>query len=189
LTTVFANTKPVTVLQGEYRVTTDQKTVFSTVLGSCIAACIYDPDTGVGGMNHFLLANAREGGAANARYGIHAMELLINGIMKKGAMRSNLKAKVFGGAKMSANLSDIGAANADFVQRFLRDEGIPCISSSVGGTSARRVRFHPCTGAAQQTHVKDDRQLGEMEQRAATRPAPTPPPTAGAANPGMVDLF
>ena len=70
---------------------------------------------------------------------------------------------MFGGAKMSANLSDIGAANADFVQRFLRDEGIPVISSSVGGTSARRVRFHACSGAAQQTHVKDDRKLGELE--------------------------
>jgi chemotaxis protein CheD len=187
LTTVFANSKSVTVLQGEYRVTTDPKIVFSTVLGSCIAACIYDPENGVGGMNHFLLANARQGGAANARYGIHAMELLINGIMKKGAVRSNLKAKVFGGAKMSANLSDIGASNADFVQRFLRDEGIPCISSSVGGTSARRVRFHACSGAAQQTHVQDDRKLGEMEQRAATRPAPAPAPAAG--GPGAVTLF
>ncbi|MEY8799896.1 chemotaxis protein CheD [Leisingera sp. XS_AS12] len=184
---VFANTKPVTVLQGDYRVTTDPKTVFSTVLGSCIAACIYDPDRGVGGMNHFLLANARGGGAANARYGIHAMELLINGIMKKGAVRSNLKAKVFGGAKMSVNLSDIGAANADFVQRFLRDEGIPCISSSVGGTSARRVRFHPCSGAAQQTHVQDDRQLGELEQRAVAAPPVAPAPAAAGA--GVVDLF
>lgn len=185
MTSVFANSTTVTVLQGEYRVTTDQRTVFSTVLGSCIAACIYDAEHGVGGMNHFLLANARQGGAANARYGIHAMELLINGIMKKGATRANLKAKVFGGAKMSVNLSDIGASNAEFVQRFLRDEGIPCVSSSVGGTSARRVRFHAVSGSAQQTQVKDDRRLGEQE-RAAARPAPAPAPAAGA---GAVTLF
>jgi len=161
------------VLQGDYKVTTDPKVAFSTVLGSCIAACIYDEKVGVGGMNHFLLASS-SGGGVSARYGVHAMELLINGIMKKGALRSNLKAKVFGGAKMSANLSDIGANNADFVQRFLRDEGIPVISSSVGGTSARRVRFHACSGAAQQTHVADDRRLGEEERAAVARTQAAP---------------
>ena len=182
---VFANSSTVTVLQGEYRVSTSPTVVFSTVLGSCIAACIYDDQVGVGGMNHFLLASSTASDSVNARYGIHAMELLINGIMKKGARRENLKAKVFGGAKMSANLSDIGASNADFVQRFLRDESIPVISSSVGGTSARRVRFHPTTGAAQQTQVKDDRRLGEVE-RAAAKPVPPPPQAADA---GAVTLF
>jgi chemotaxis protein CheD len=174
LSNVFQNTSTVTVLQGDYKVTTDPKVVFSTVLGSCIAACIYDEQVGVGGMNHFLLASSSGAGGVSARYGVHAMELLINGIMKKGALRSNLKAKVFGGAKMSANLSDIGANNADFVQRFLRDEGIPVISSSVGGTSARRVRFHACSGAAQQTHVADDRRLGEEERAAVARTQATP---------------
>ncbi|TNJ42348.1 chemotaxis protein CheD [Phaeobacter sp. B1627] len=175
MSTVFQNTSTVTVLQGDYKVTTDAKVVFSTVLGSCIAACIYDEQIGVGGMNHFLLASSNGSAGVSARYGVHAMELLINGVMKKGAQRANLKAKVFGGAKMSANLSDIGANNADFVQRFLRDEGIPVISSSVGGTSARRVRFHACSGAAQQTHVADDRKLGEQEQAAVAKtqvPAP-----------------
>lgn len=185
MTTVFSNSTSVTVLQGEYRVTTDAGVVFSTVLGSCIAACIYDAENGVGGMNHFLLANAN-GNGVSARYGIHAMELLINGIMKKGAQRKNLKAKVFGGAKMSANLSDIGASNAHFVQHFLQDEGIPVISSSVGGTSARRVRFHAVSGSAQQTRVANDRQLGEQEM-AAARPAPAPAPAAGGA--GDLTLF
>jgi len=187
VTTVFANTTSVTVLQGEYRVTTDPKVMFSTVLGSCIAACIYDAENGVGGMNHFLLANAN-GNGVSARYGIHAMELLINGIMKKGAQRSNLKAKVFGGAKMSVNLSDIGASNSTFVQQFLQDEGIPVISSSVGGTSARRVRFHAVSGSAQQTRVANDRRLGEQEL-AAARPAPKPAPTPAAADPGGLTLF
>jgi chemotaxis protein CheD len=187
VTSVFANSTSVTLLQGEYRVSTDPSVVFSTVLGSCIAACIYDAENGVGGMNHFLLANAN-GGAVSARYGIHAMELLINGVMKKGAERRNLKAKVFGGAKMSANLSDIGASNAKFVQQFLMDEGIPCISSSVGGTSARRVRFHPTTGSAQQTRVADDRRLGEQEI-AAARAAPKPAPAAAPAGAGDLTLF
>ncbi|MBE1297517.1 chemotaxis protein CheD [Phycobacter azelaicus] len=187
MTSVFANSTSVTLLQGEYRVSTDPSVVFSTVLGSCIAACIYDAENGVGGMNHFLLANAN-GGAVSARYGIHAMELLINGVMKKGAERRNLKAKVFGGAKMSVNLSDIGASNAQFVQQFLKDEGIPCISSSVGGTSARRVRFHPVTGSAQQTRVANDRRLGEQEI-AAARAAPKPAPAATPAGAGDLTLF
>lgn len=191
MTSVFTKTTSVTVLQGEYRVSTDPGVVFSTVLGSCIAACIFDAEKGVGGMNHFLLANAN-GGGVNARYGIHAMELLINGILKKGASRDNLKAKVFGGAKMSANLSDIGASNADFVQRFLRDENIPCISSSVGGTSARRVRFHPVTGSAQQTRVENDRRLGEQELasvRPTRPPVSKPAPLSSANEPGGMTLF
>lgn len=181
------NKKVVTVLQGEYQLTTDPNVVLSTVLGSCIAACIYDDKKGVGGMNHFLLAHANGGGAANARYGVHAMELLINGIMKKGAERHNIKAKVFGGAKMSANLSDIGAKNTSFIQSFLQDEGIPCISSSVGGTSARRVRFHPISGAAQQTRVQNDQTLDNIE-RTVSRPAPAAP-ARPAANAGDVMLF
>lgn len=186
MSSVFVNKKVVTVLQGEYQLTKDPNVALSTVLGSCIAACIYDEKNGIGGMNHFLLAQAN-GGAASARYGVHAMELLINGLMKQGAERRNLKAKVFGGAKMSVNLSDIGAKNASFIQGFLQDEGIPCISSSVGGTSARRVRFHPTTGAAQQTRVQNDQSLDSIE-RAVSRPAPAAPakPAAGA---GDVMLF
>lgn len=185
MSSVFANATSVTILQGEYRVSTDPSVMFSTVLGSCIAACVYDAENRVGGMNHFLLANAN-GNGVSARYGIHAMELLINGIMKKGAQRANLKAKVFGGAKMSANLSDIGASNAQFVQQFLRDEGIACVSSSVGGNSARRVRFHPTTGSAQQTRVENDRRLGEMEIAAARKP---PAPAAAPAGAGDLTLF
>lgn len=190
MTSPFQNTKSVTVLQGEYKVSKDPSVVFSTVLGSCIAACIYDERNGVGGMNHFLLASSTANTAKSARYGIHAMEMLINGLMKKGADRRVLKAKVFGGAKMSANLHDIGGNNADFVQQFLQDEGIPVVSSSVGGNSARRVRFHPATGKAQGTHVANDRQLGEQERAAARRPAPAPAPAAAAAAaPGDVTLF
>ncbi|SCZ49387.1 chemotaxis protein CheD [Epibacterium ulvae] len=186
MSSAFTNKKNVTVLQGDYRVSKNTGEYFSTVLGSCIAACIYDEKNGVGGMNHFLLAHGGNGGGANARYGVHAMELLINGVMKQGAERRNLKAKVFGGAKMSVNLADIGAKNTAFIQSFLRDEGIPCISSSVGGTSARRVRFDPTSGSAQQTRVQNDQSLADMEQAAAVRPAPAPKPAEPA---GDVMLF
>ncbi|MBT8155495.1 chemotaxis protein CheD [Epibacterium ulvae] len=186
MSTVFVNKKIVTVLQGEFQLTTDPNVVLSTVLGSCIAACIFDEKRGVGGMNHFLLAESN-GGPASARYGVHAMELLINGVMKQGADRRHLQAKVFGGAKMSVNLSDIGSKNASFIQGFLRDEGIPCVSSSVGGTSARRVRFHPVSGAAQQTRVQNDQTLENIE-RTVSRPTPAPAakPAAGT---GDVMLF
>ena len=82
MSNVFQNTSTVTVLQGDYKVTTDPKVVFSTVLGSCIAACIYDEQVGVGGMNHFLLASSAGSGGVSARYGVHAMELLINRLKK-----------------------------------------------------------------------------------------------------------
>ena len=136
--------------------------MFSTVLGSCIAACLYDPQARVGGMNHFLLAS----GATNAtcsRYGINAMELLINGILKLGGNRNNLHAKIFGGGHMMPNLPDIGASNIRFVEHYLKDEGIECVSSSVGGTKARRVRFHPTSGRAQQVFVANPQDLSLRE--------------------------
>ena len=138
------------VIRGDHRISEDPGEVLTTVLGSCVATCLYDPRRGVGGMNHFLLP---EGGGARrdpTRYGLHAMELLINGLLKEGASRPNLVAKVFGGARMRDGLGDIGAANAAFARRFLAEEGIPCITTSVGGERARRVRFWPATGRAQQ---------------------------------------
>ncbi len=94
---------------------------------------------------------------------------------------------MFGGSKMSVNLSDIGAKNTAFIQSFLQDEGIPCVSSSVGGTSARRVRFHPVSGSAQQTRVQNDQTLENIE-RAAARPTPAPAPKPAASS-GDVTLF
>jgi chemotaxis protein CheD len=125
----------------------------TTILGSCVAACIYDPLIGVGGMNHFLLAED-DGGEAAMRYGAYAMEVLINDLLKRGAARERLQAKLFGGAKMMDRLNDIGASNADFARRFLANEGIPVVSSSLGGRSARRVEFWPVGGRARQREVE-----------------------------------
>ncbi|HWQ86604.1 chemotaxis protein CheD [Brevundimonas sp.] len=141
--------------QGSHHVTGDRSVVFSTILGSCVAACIRDPLVGVGGMNHFLLPEAPGGGAGDRRYGAQAMELLINGLLALGARRDRLEAKVFGGARMTAGFNDIGGKNAEFVRRFLHEDGIPIVSESLGGMLARRIHYTPSTGAAAQHLVQD----------------------------------
>lgn len=145
--------KVVNVIQGEYEISEDPAVVLTTVLGSCIAVCMFDTTRGIGGLNHFLLPNREGGGGASVRYGAYAMELLINGLLRKGAERARLQAKVFGGASMIGNLRDIGASNAAFARQFLADEGIPCVAESVSGTSARRIRFWPTDGRVRQLMV------------------------------------
>lgn len=124
--------------------------MITTVLGSCIAACLWDPRAGIGGMNHFLLPDGPVGGAIPLRYGLHAMELLINALLRQGADRATLRAKLFGGAHLQPHLPDIGSRNMAFAQDFLKREGISCIGGSVGGNRARRIRFWPHDGRAQQ---------------------------------------
>ena len=138
------------VIQGEYGVSSDPGVIYTTILGSCVATCIWDPLARVGGMNHFLLPGEQEGRGDSKRYGVNAMELLINALLQKGAARSRLQAKLFGGAHVIKNLSDVGAQNAEFALRFLTDEGITCIAKSLGGNRARRVRFWPTDGRAGQ---------------------------------------
>ena len=141
------------VVQGTFEISRDQTVVLSTILGSCVAVCLFDLEIGVGGMNHFLLPSGGDGDTKNIKYGAHSMELLINRMFKSGARRGALKAKVFGGASMNANLRDIGGSNAAFAKGFLRDEGIPTMSESLGGMQARRVHFHPVSGAARMMMV------------------------------------
>lgn len=138
------------VIRGDHRISGDPDEVLTTVLGSCVATCLHDARSGLGGMNHFLLPDGETGRTDSTRYGLHAMELLINGLLRQGAARSSLVAKVFGGARMRDGLGDIGAANAAFARRFLAEEGIPCFTASLGGERARKVRFWPATGRAQQ---------------------------------------
>jgi chemotaxis receptor (MCP) glutamine deamidase CheD len=124
-------------------------TVIRTILGSCITVCLYDPVTQVGGMNHFMLPIASVGSTECARYGVHAMELLINACMKKGADRRRLKAKVFGGGhvlntqEMAGNVPE---ENMRFILNFLEIERIPIVSSDIGGYEARVVYFFTDTG-------------------------------------------
>jgi chemotaxis protein CheD len=142
-----------TVHQGECLVGEERDLTFSTVLGSCIAACVRDVDTGVGGMNHFLLAApsgaARDRYGESARYGAFAMEQLINKVLTHGGGRkSSLEFKIFGGGLITAALSDIGAKNILFVHQFLIDEGYAIAAEDVGGSYARRVMYKPGSGRA-----------------------------------------
>lgn len=143
----------VSISQGEYAVSGAPGTVISTILGSCVATCLWDDVAGVGGMNHILVAQTSVGGVASDFVGVNAMELLINALVREGAVRTRLKAKVFGGARMVRGLSDIGNANGVFARRFLEQEGIPCLSESLGGTSARHIRFYPAEGRVMQKTV------------------------------------
>lgn len=155
------------VIQGESHVSADPSTLMTTILGSCVAACLFDQRAGVGGMNHFLLPGEEGGGGEeNLRYGVHAMELLINGLFRLGARRENLRAKLFGGARMVAGLSDIGAKNAAFANEFLAREGLVCVGGSLGGDHARRIQFWPTTGRARQIYASNaPRQVFEAELR------------------------
>lgn len=142
-----------TVHQGDCLVGHEEDVTFSTVLGSCIAACIRDVEARVGGMNHFLLAepsgSSRDRFGASARYGAFAMEQLINKVLQRGTgKKSNLQIKIFGGGLITAALSDVGAKNIEFVHQFLADEGYEVASEDVGGAFARRVLFKPFSGRA-----------------------------------------
>ena len=142
-----------TVHQGDCLVSGDTDLTFSTVLGSCISACIRDTAANVGGMNHFLLAEpsgaARDRYGVSARYGAFAMEQLINKVLTRGSgKKSNLEIKVFGGGLISNALSDVGAKNIEFVRDFLLAEGYLLAKEDVGGAFARRVMFKPHSGRA-----------------------------------------
>jgi len=145
--------RAITLTQGDYHASRDP-VVLSTILGSCVAVCLHDPAAGLGGMNHFLLPEGHGAhDARSERYGVNAMEQLINALLRLGARRGRLVAKAFGGANMTPRLKPIGDANSAFARNFLATEGITCIAESFGGTNARRVLFWPQTGKAQQMVV------------------------------------
>ena len=134
-------------------VSQDADVVIATLLGSCVAVCLWDPLSKVGGMNHMLLTSRKPGSVDADQAGIHAMELLINDILKLDGQRSRLVAKIFGGARMVEGLSDIGEANAEFTKRFLQREQILLLGQSLGGKDARQLVFNPTTGVVRQRTV------------------------------------
>lgn len=153
LPTEFDRGVVTTVHQGDCHVSDAFDLTFSTVLGSCISACVRDRVAKVGGMNHFLLAeqsgSSKDRYGASARYGAFAMEQLINKVLSKGSgKKNNLEIKVFGGGKINAVLDDVGAKNVEFVREFLAAEGYAVASEDLGGTYARRVLFKPHSGRA-----------------------------------------
>lgn len=137
------------ILPGEYFVS-DQGMLLVTVLGSCVAACIRDVESGIGGMNHFMLPDdgGRETVGTSARYGTYAMEVLINHLFKMGARRNRLEAKVFGGGAVLASLSssNVGARNAEFVLDYLKTEKIPVVAKDLLDSYPRKVYYFSETG-------------------------------------------
>jgi chemotaxis protein CheD len=156
-----------TVLQGEFRIGTAPEDVLTTVLGSCVATCLHDPVAGIGGLNHFLLPERGDGRLDSQKFGLNLMELLINALLNAGARRDRLAAKLFGGARITRGLTNIGAANGAFALRYLEAEGIACQAQSLGGSRARRLRFWPASGRARQMLLTVD----ELPPPSALRPA------------------
>jgi len=151
------------ILPGEYYVTTENEMI-STVLGSCISACIRDAVTGVGGMNHFMLpetnekklTSSKEAVVGNAtRYGNYAMEHLINVILANGGKRKNLEVKVFGGGKIIPTLGDVGLRNIDFVLDYIDTEALKLLSQDLGDIYPRKVNYFPMTGKVRMKKIKD----------------------------------
>jgi chemotaxis protein CheD len=178
----------VKILPGEYFVHHEDLLVMTT-LGSCIAACLWDREARVGGMNHFMLPEGGGDGLANpsGRYGSYAMELLINEMMKRGASRMTMEAKVFGGGQVISGMNtlNVGERNTAFVLDYLKTERIPVVSRDVQGTCPRRVCFLPASGKAMvkrlaSTHAEA---LLAQDRAAAQRAGPT------ATEGGSVDLF
>ena len=160
------------IVQGQQHVDSDPQVVLTTILGSCVAACLWDAQGGIGGMNHFLLPGERRpsnGLGVSQCKGVHLMELLVNALLRQGAQRQRLQAKLFGGARMIRGLTDIGDMNAAFAERFLRDEGIAIVGGSLRGEFGRRIQFWPATGRARQTLIGQKTAIFEEERRIARR--------------------
>jgi chemotaxis protein CheD len=177
------SSEAVKVLPGEYFVAREDLLVMTT-LGSCIAACLWDRNAKVGGLNHFMLAT---GADDSGRYGSYAMELLINELMKLGATRSTLEAKVFGGAQVIAGMDTmrVGERNTEFVLDYLRTERIMVVSKDVLDVYPRKVCFLPKSGKAmvKRLAATHGAELAARERAAAARPV------AGDSGAGSVDLF
>ena len=175
----------VKVLPGEYFVS-NENLVIMTVLGSCIAACLWDSRMRVGGMNHFMLPDG-DSLDVSGRYGSYAMELLINQMFKLGARRETMQAKIFGGAQVMHNFTtmNVGERNTNFVVNYLRAERIPVISEDVLDIYPRKVCYFPATGKAmvkRLAHSHPDKLVAQDKQgNAAT--------VAKATQGGSVDLF
>ena len=173
----------VKVLPGEYFVF-DEDILITTTLGSCIAACLWDRERRIGGMNHFMLP---EGSSDSGRYGSYAMELLINELMKRGASRMTLEAKVFGGGAVIGGMStiNVGERNTQFVIDYLQTERIPIVSRDVLEIYPRKVCFLPASGKAMVKRVAPTHADAVVAQDRAAAQRALPTATGG----GSVDLF
>jgi chemotaxis protein CheD len=179
----FFKNDAVKILPCEYFVYHEDILIMTT-LGSCIAACLWDREAKIGGMNHFMLP---EGDAGSGRYGSYAMELLINEMMKQGATRATMEAKVFGGGQVidGMNTMNIGERNTAFVVDYLKTERIPIMSKDVLGIHPRKVCFLPASGKAMVKRLASANTAALVAQDRAAVQQAVPQSTGG----GSVDLF
>jgi chemotaxis protein CheD len=157
------------VLPGEFYVSGNDESI-TTVLGSCVAACIYDPVAGVAGMNHFLLPDGASSDplGASERYGIAAMESLINGLFKLGASKGRMVVKLFGGASVIETTSlRVGEMNAEFVREFVRNEKLTVAAEDLGAVYPRKVKFYVKGGKVLVKRLRSmqKRAIDDMEHR------------------------
>jgi chemotaxis protein CheD len=173
----------VKILPGEYFVHNEDMLIMTT-LGSCIAACLYDRNAKVGGMNHFMLP---DGAGDSGRYGSYAMELLINEMMKRGATRMTMEAKVFGGGQVVSGMTtmNVGERNTNFVMDYLKTERIPIVSKDVLDVYPRKVCFLPGSGKAMVKRLAPTNTDALLAQDRAAAQKAVPASTGG----GSVDLF
>lgn len=166
------------ILPGEYYVTINNEMI-TTVLGSCVSACIRDLDTGVGGMNHFMLPgdssrdNDKWGGTdcPTTRFGVAAMEDLINDILKHGRSKGRLEVKLFGGGEiLNMETSNVGAKNVSFVRDFVRAENLNVVAEDLGGPYPRKINFFPKTGKVLMRRLRAVHKstIADQEKRYAT---------------------
>ncbi len=177
----------VKIFSGDWHVSTSGNEMLATILGSCIAACIRDPKLGIGGMNHFLLPGDEHTITEHSnatRYGVFAMESLINGILKEGGCKDRLEVKVFGGGNVTSNSARIGSKNSAFVREFLSREGFTIQSEDLEGDLPRRVHYFPDTGKVMMRRLsrKEDTAIVEEEKRYSKRISTVPVE-------GEIDLF
>lgn len=168
-------TLKLTVLQGQFKVSSGPKVELSTVLGSCVATCLYDPVVELGGMNHFLLPEppaSHDRGQVDVHYGVYLMEMLINEMLNYGARKDRLRAHLYGGANIRSGMQQIGTANAEFARGFLLRERIELVREDLGGTNARRVDFRPASGMVRCRTVASSDAPPETRTQPLSRPAP-----------------
>lgn len=159
----------VKVVAGDYYVT-KQDEIVCTVLGSCVSTCIRDPIAGVGGINHFLLPDADCNILSSSnRYGVFAMEQLINAIIKYGGKRENFEIKIVGGGNIMSGLNNIGQRNIEFVKQFLKTEGLPIMAEDLGGSQARRIQYIVQTGQLMVNKLKESRNEETMVRELANQ--------------------
>ena len=173
----------INIMQGQARVSSGPRVEFSTVLGSCVCTCLFDPEIELGGMNHFLLAEpppsaaGAPAGEVDEHYGVYLMEILINEMLAHGAAKARMRAHLYGGSNLNSGFARIGSRNAEFAKSFLAHERIPVLREDLGGSHARRVDFRPARGQVRCRAVE-----------AALAPAPSPSTRPGRAT-GDVELF